>query len=264
MRALLTISILATLSHLSAAEVDLILHGGRVVTVDKQFSVVQAVAITNHSIAAVGTDADILKLKTARTRVVDLQGRMVLPGLMDSHTHPTGASLTEFDHEIPAMETIADVLAYVRKRAEVLKPGEWIELQQVFITRLREQRYPSRAELDAAAPNHPVLFRTGPDASLNSLALKLSGIDRDFKVTDGGAGFIEKDPATGEPTGILRNCTRFVSVKSPLRKATDAQKRERLKELCAITTRSASRRSAIATRASTALNFTNRCMKRAS
>ena len=232
MRALLAISIVAALSRLSvAAEADLILHGGRIVTVDKQFSIAQAVAITNHSIAAVGTDADILKLKTAQTRVVDLRGRTVLPGLMDSHTHPTGASLTEFDHEIPAFETIAEVLAYVRKRAEVLKPGEWIDLQQVFITRLREQRYPSRAELDAAAPNHPVLFRTGPDASLNSLALKLSGIDRDFKVTDGGAGFIEKDPASGEPTGILRNCTRFVAVKSPLRKPTDAQKRERLKEL---------------------------------
>src|SRR5688572_3728096 len=157
MRALLTISIVATLSHLSAAEVDLILRGGRILTVDKQFSVAQAVAITNDRIAAVGTDADIVKLKTARTRVVDLQGRTVLPGLMDSHTHPTGASLTEFDHGMPAFETIADVLAYIRKRAELSKPGEWIELQQVFITRLREQRYPSRAELDAAAPKHPVL-----------------------------------------------------------------------------------------------------------
>src|SRR5678816_3144466 len=97
--------------------------------------------------------------------------------------------------ELPAFETIADVLAYIRKRAELLKPGEWIDLQQVFITRLREQRYPSRAELDAAAPNHPVLFRTGPDASLNSLALKLSGIGRDFQVNDGGSGFAEKDKA---------------------------------------------------------------------
>jgi predicted amidohydrolase YtcJ len=232
MRGLLIISIITGLCHLgTAAEPDLILHGGKVVTVDTKFSIAQAVAITNHGIAAIGSDAEILKLKTPRTRVVDLQGRTVLPGLMDSHTHPTGASLTEFDHDMPAFETIADVLTYVRKRAEALKQGEWIELQQVFITRLREQRYPSRAELDAAAPNHPVLFRTGPDASLNSLALKLSGIDRDFKVTDGGAGFIEKDPATGEPTGILRNCTRFVAVKSPLRKPTDAERRERLKQL---------------------------------
>jgi predicted amidohydrolase YtcJ len=211
--------------------VDLICHNGKIVAVDNRFSIAQAMAVTNGSIAAVGSNDDILKLKTARTRVVDLQGRMVIPGLMDSHTHPTGASLTEFDHEIPVFETIADVLAYVRKRAEVLRPGEWIELQQVFITRLREQRYPTRAELDAAAPAHPVLFRTGPDASLNTLALKRSGIDRDFKVTDGGAGFVEKDPVSGEPTGILRNCTRFVPVKSPLRKPTEKEKRERLKAL---------------------------------
>src|SRR5688500_3514885 len=182
MHALLVL-FLAFCTVASAVEADLIFHRGKVVTVDGTFSIPQAIAITNGNIAAVGADAEILKLKGANTRVVDLKGRTLLPGLMDSHTHPTGASLTEFDHAMPDFETIADVLVYVRKRAEVLKPGEWIELSQVFITRLREQRYPSRAELDAAAPNHPVLFRTGPDASLNSLALKLSGIDRDFKVT---------------------------------------------------------------------------------
>jgi len=85
------------------------------------------------------------------------------------------------------------VLDYIQARASVLKEGEWIEVRQVFISRLAEQRYPSRAELDRVAPKHPVLFATGPDASLNSLALKLSGIDRDFKVTDGGSGFAEKD-----------------------------------------------------------------------
>src|SRR3954466_15142218 len=110
------------------------------------------------------------------------------------------------------MQSIADVLAHVKARAKVLKKGEWIVISQVFITRLREQRYPTRAELDAAAPRHPVLFRTGPDASLNTLALTLSGIDRDFKVSDGGGGFAEKDPTTGEPTGILRNCTNAVKV----------------------------------------------------
>lgn len=232
MRALLAVLLLAIAVRLGfAADVDLILHKGKIVTVDEKFSIAQAIAITNGSIAAIGSDAEILKLKGANTQLIDLQGRTVIPGLMDSHTHPIGASLTEFDHEIPAFETIAEVLAYIRQRAETLKPGEWIELQQVFITRLREQRYPTRAELDEAAPKHPLIFRTGPDASLNSLALKESGIDRDFKVTDGGAGFIEKDPRTGEPTGILRNCTRFVTVKSPLRKPTDAQKRERLKTL---------------------------------
>jgi predicted amidohydrolase YtcJ len=151
--------------------------------------------------------------------------------LIDSHTHPLGASMIEFDHPIPTMESIDDVLSYVRSRAAALQKGEWIVVQQVFITRLREQRYPTRAELDESAPQHPVLFRTGPDASLNSLAMKLSGIDRDFKVSDGGAGFAEKDPATGEPTGILRNCTRYVKAKSSGRTPTDEDRNARLKLL---------------------------------
>ena len=82
-----------------------------------------------------------------------------------------------------------------------MEEGDWIVVQQVFITRLREQRYPTRAELDRVAPRHPVMFRTGPDASLNSLALQLSGIDRDFKVTDGGSGLRREGPEDGRAHG---------------------------------------------------------------
>jgi predicted amidohydrolase YtcJ len=231
MRLLLLLAGVCAFELQAAESASLILHNGKVVTVDAAFSIRQAIAITNGVIALAGSDAEVLRLKSPSSEVVDLQGRTVLPGLMDSHVHPTGASLTEFDHSIPEMETIGDVLAYIRARAKVVRPGDWIDLQQVFITRLREQRYPTRAELDEAAPENPMLFRTGPDASLNSLALKLSGIDRDFKVSDGGAGFAERDPQTGEPTGILRNCTRFVPVKSPSRKPTDEQKREALRVL---------------------------------
>ncbi len=103
------------------------------------------------------------------------------PGLIDSHVHPSDASMIEFDHAIPEMETIQDVLDYIKGRAAVLKEGEWIHVRQVFITRLREQRYPTRDELDRVAPKHPVMFATGPDASLNSLALKLSGMDKNFQ-----------------------------------------------------------------------------------
>ncbi len=217
--------------QLHGATPELILHGGKVVAVDEKFSTHQAIAISEGRILAIGTDAEVTKLKGTRTEMLNLAGRMVIPGLMDSHTHPAGASLTEFDHPVPPMETIQDVLDYVAARAKSLPAGEWIVVQQVFITRLREQRYPTRAELDRAAPKHPVIFRTGPDASLNSLALRLSKIDRDFKVSDGGAGFIEKDPKTGEPTGILRNCTRFVPSKSSARTPTDDDRRERLREL---------------------------------
>lgn len=68
----------------------------------------------------------------------------------------------EFDHEVPPMETIADVLRFYRQRTSAVRPGEWIDLSQVFITRLRERRYPTRAELDEAAPRNPAVFSTGP------------------------------------------------------------------------------------------------------
>jgi predicted amidohydrolase YtcJ len=129
------------------------------------------------------------------------------------------------------METIADVLGYIKGRAKVLAKGEWIEVHQVFISRLREQRYPTRRELDDAAPDNPVLFATGPDASLNTLALKLSGIGKDFRVTDGGPGHAEKDGQTGEPTGILRSCTRYVKTQPSGRQPTELDRTESLLQL---------------------------------
>ena len=104
----------------------------------------------------------------------------------------------EFEQPVPDMLTIDDVLAYIRERAEKTEAGRWITLSQVFITRLSEQRYPTRAELDGAAPRHPVAFRTGPDASLNSMALSMSGIDAKFKVPEGQPCRVERDPK-GQP-----------------------------------------------------------------
>jgi predicted amidohydrolase YtcJ len=222
---------LALPAHARAADADLILHHGKVITADRAFSVHTAVAVRGDRILRVGTDEEVLQMRGPHTEVLDLAGKVVLPGLIDSHVHPAGACITEFDHPIPDMESIADVLAYVRSRAARLARGEWIELHQVFITRLREQRYPTRAELDAAAPDHPVLFATGPDASLNSLALKLSGISKDLRVTDGGPGYAEKDPATGEPTGILRSCTRYVKNQPSGRRPEESDRVERLLEL---------------------------------
>ncbi|MBI4327828.1 MAG: amidohydrolase [Chloroflexi bacterium] len=212
-----------------AADPDRILHHGRIATVDKAFSVRQAIAIQGHRIELVGSNEEILKLKGPRTELLDLEGKLVLPGLIDSHVHPA-AALTEFDHPIPDMETIQQVLDYIKSRAAVLSEGEWIQVRQVFITRLREQRYPTRAELDQAAPRHPVVFATGPDASLNTLALRLSGIDRSFKITDGGPGYIEKD-AQGEPTGILRSCTRYIKAKESGRQHAESDHYQRTLQL---------------------------------
>jgi predicted amidohydrolase YtcJ len=138
----------------------------------------------------------------------------------------------EFDHPVPDMETIADVLDYFRERAKVVPEGEWIRLQQVFITRLREQRYPTRAELDEVAPKHAVYFRTGPDASLNSLALELSGIDKDFRIPQGMLGRIERNK-NGEPTGIIRSGAHLIKFRESQKRPTREDERRRLKQLIA-------------------------------
>ena len=222
------------LAFAAAAEPpDLVVHNAKVVTVDANFRIAQALAVKGDRIVAVGTNEEVLKLAGPETQRLDLGGKTVLPGLIDSHSHPPSAAVFEFDHEVPNMESIGDVLAYVKARAAALPEGDWIGISQVFVTRLRERRFPTRAELDAAAPKHPVVFRTGPDAALNSLALKLSGIDRDFKVTDGKPGFIELDPKTGEPTGILRSCTRLVKSRSSTRQPNDRERYGRLKALLA-------------------------------
>ena len=215
-------------SNEKIADADLIIYNGKILTVDSSFSIHSALAVKGNRIIQVGKDRQVLKLKGSQTEVLDLEGRMVLPGLMDSHTHPIDAAMSEFDHPIPQMETISEVLEHIHNRTQVLNEGEWIVVQFVFITRLKEQRYPTRAELDSVAPLHPVMYSTGPDASLNSLALKLSGMDKDFKVTDGGSGFVEKDPKTGELTGIIRNCNRFVKVRPSVRIPNEEERMQQL------------------------------------
>jgi predicted amidohydrolase YtcJ len=209
-----------------------IFHNGRIVTVDPQFRIVDAMAIRDGRIAAVGARADVVKLAGPETQQVDLGGKTVLPGLIDSHVHAPDAAMYEFDGPIPDMESIEDVLAYLRARAEKTEPGRWITLSQVFITRLREQRYPARAELDRVAPKNPVAFRTGPDASLNSMALSVSGIDSTFRVPEGEPCRVERD-ANGQPTGILRNCARYIKSESSRPSPSEADRLARLKQLLA-------------------------------
>jgi predicted amidohydrolase YtcJ len=209
-----------------------IFHNAHIVTVDLQFRTVEALAIRDGRIVGTGTTAEILRLAGAGTVQVDLGGRTVLPGLIDSHVHAPAASMYEFEQPVPDMESIEDVLAYFRARAEKAEPGRWLTLSQVFITRLREQRYPTRSELDRAAPRHPVAFRTGPDASLNSMALSMSGIDAKFKVPEGQPCRVERD-TSGQPTGILRNCGRYIRSDAGGSKPTDADRLARLQQLLA-------------------------------
>ena len=212
---------------------DLIVHNAKVHTVDANMSIAEAVAVRDGVIVAVGDNATVLKLKGDKTDVVDAGGKTVLPGLIDSHTHPVGAAMHEFENTIPDMNTIQDVLDYIAARVKEREPGEWITMSQVFITRLKERRYPTKAEMDAVAPNNPVAFSTGPDSSVNSMALKVSGIDKNFKDEKAGSK-VERDE-NGEPTGILRSGGGYLKItpRKNVKKATAEQSLDRLAELFA-------------------------------
>ena len=136
---------------------DLLLRRGWLVDPASNIEGVRDLAVHQGKVSAV---AESLGEADAK-REMDLSGRVIVPGLIDTHVHPCAASLTEFDHPIGQMDTIQDVLDYIRGRADALEDGQWIVVQQVFITRLREQRYPSRAELDRVRRGH----RTGTEAS---------------------------------------------------------------------------------------------------
>lgn len=213
----------------AAAAPNLIYHNGSVVTMDAKESINEAIAIAGSKIVAIGDSQTILGLAGSKTQIIDLKGRSLLPGLIDSHTHPLGAAMIEFDHAIPDLHQISDVLEYITTRTKTVPEGDWIVIQQVFITRLKERRYPSREEMDSVAPKHPVIFRTGPDASLNSLALQRANIRKGMEVPDGSK--VETDPKTGEPTGILRGWSRLLNIPATGKNPTDQDRQERLVEL---------------------------------
>src|SRR5882724_5269361 len=124
---------------------DLILLNGKVVTVDANFGVVQAVAVRGEKIVAVGSDQEVLKFKGPNTKTLDAGGKTVLPGLYDSHVHPTGAATSELVEALPELRSLEDVFAYIRKKSKETPEGDWIVLRYAFPTRLKEARFPSRA-----------------------------------------------------------------------------------------------------------------------
>jgi predicted amidohydrolase YtcJ len=167
---------------------------------------------------------------------MNVQGKSVMPGLYDSHTHPTGAAPSENDEEIPYLKSLDDVFNYIRKKTKELDEGDWITLRYAFPTRLKEGRFPTLAELDALAPKHPVYYNAGPASIVNSMALKVSGITKD--TPNPKTGVIVKDPKTGELTGMLRNSTGLLKVTpnktKGIKKANRPSQYEALKHLFAL------------------------------
>jgi predicted amidohydrolase YtcJ len=182
---------------------EVLIRNARVITLDGRSRIAEAVAIRGDRIIAVGTNDEIGRLAGPDTKSIDAGGKALLPGLYDSHVHPLGAATSEKDHPIPAFNSLEDIKAYIVERARIQPKGSWIVVRYAFPTRLAEGRFPTRAELDAIAPDHPVLHQAGPAGMANTKALEVSGVTRD--TPDPPAGRIVKDRTTGEPTGMLRN-----------------------------------------------------------
>lgn len=186
-------------------QVDTILVRGIVRTFDDACPVASALAIRGDSIVAVGDDATIGALATASTRRVDLAGAVVLPGFNDAHVHlwKMGMLLTQVNARPAVVPSINDLIKAFADRAAQTPAGTWIEGRGYDETRLSERRHPTRADLDVAAPAHPVVLgRTcGHVLVANSCALRLAGIG--VGTPDPAGGQIERD-VDGEPSGVLR------------------------------------------------------------
>lgn len=181
---------------------DLVLHNGKIVSVDRRMSIHEAVAIRGGRIVAVGDSEQIVQdALEDGTPLLDLEGRTVLPGLVDSHVHALSAALSEFREPLPPLDSFAAVQSYIREQAARTPRGEWIVVPRTFPTRLKEMRMPTRETLDVVE-DHPVLFDASYTVVVNSYALRMAGIGRGTPDPPGGE--IVRDE-NGEPNGILKN-----------------------------------------------------------
>lgn len=182
---------------------DLILQHGKIITVDGGFRIAEAVAIARDRITAVGNSAFISKLADSHTRIVDLRGRTVIPGLIDDHYHMLSKAVDQYlGVEVALVGSIDEMLAAIRAKVDSTPLGQWVFTTSGWLPeQLKENRLPTRWDLDKVSPRNPVVVNGGHTYYLNSMGLKLAGIRKDTPSPSGG--IIEKDRKTGEPTGLL-------------------------------------------------------------
>ncbi|KPV65007.1 MAG: imidazolonepropionase [Candidatus Bathyarchaeota archaeon BA1] len=183
---------------------DMVLKNGNILTMNLAQPQAQAVALQGEKIVKVGTDADMELWIGKNTKVIDLQGRTVVPGFIDTHVHIMGfgRSLTAIDFR--GVTSIEEVKRRLKMRVQETPTGKWILGRGWDQDHFVEKRYPTRWDLDEVAPNNPVVFARvcGHVCVVNSKVLGLAGITRETAHPPGGQ--IDKDSKTGEPTGILR------------------------------------------------------------
>ena len=177
---------------------------GKIITVDECDSVTESVAVKNGKILAIGLVEEISLLSGPKTKVIDLDGKTVMPGIIDSHTHPShiASRFLEIDCRTPPIKNISEILVKIKEKVKELTPGEWIRGANFNDSKLPEKRHITRWELDKVSPENPVFIvaDTGHQAIVNSVAFKVAGIDE--KIPNPPGGEIERD-SHGRLTGLL-------------------------------------------------------------
>lgn len=187
---------------------------GKIITMDSEESIATAVATTNGRIIAVGSDEAIKRTSDPKDRLIDLKGKTMLPGLIDPHTHFGICSLAaryEVDGRCPPNKSVSEILERIRQRVKETPKGTWIitRLSMFADEKLIDKRLPTREELDAVAPEHPVVLQCSAHAQIgNTCTLRTANITKDTPNPPGAA--IERDETTGEPTGRFSEMLGFL------------------------------------------------------
>ena len=201
------------LATIAAAQTpDTILINGKILTVDAKDSIVEAVAIANGKIVAVGSSVDMQRRAGPATRVIDLHGLTATPGLIDTHGHYATSGVDElYSVVLNDVQRVSDAVEKIRQKAATLKPGEWLVGAGWDEGKLAEHRYLLASDLDKVSPNNPVwlMHTTGHYGVANSYALKLAHITA--TTPDPPAGTIDRD-AQGRPTGVLKESAKDLMV----------------------------------------------------
>jgi predicted amidohydrolase YtcJ len=196
------------------AAADLILWGGRVITVDLRKPAAQAVAVKEGRFLKVGSDEEIQALAGNKTRRIALRGRTVTPGFIDSHQHLSqyGTDFLQIDCSPKRCKSVADIQKAVLRETRQKPPGEWVRGVGYDDTKTEPGRVLTRRELDEVAPDHPVLIQqvSGHWGVVNSKALEVGGVRENSPDPKGGA--YGRDPATGRLNGILYEQAEFAFV----------------------------------------------------
>lgn len=200
---------------------DTVYYNGKIISVSTARPVAEAVAIRGNRFIAVGSNDEVLKTAGASTKRIDLGGRSVVPGLYESHSHPIGAALSEQDAKVPVMRSISEIQTYIKQQAAALPPERIIFVPKIYPSRLKERRYPTRYELDQAAPGRAAMCDNGYASVLNSVLLERAAIDRSTPQPPNGK--IIKDDK-GEPTGLILGAPNLLSKFRQSKPATHADR----------------------------------------